>query len=707
MALPSTIRACADPAIIGTVTRLYNGSLTDIANELLQNARRGQASVVSISYNHERRSITFSDDGHGIANPRALLSLGASAWGGNVSEEDPAGMGFFSAAGLQVRIKSCGTYPGTSKPFAWAATIGADDWTGEHDIPVETDETAVYGILPGTSIEIILADETRFPFLRGGLSEDSETRDTAAAIQRILTPCTRYYPLPVHFGADSMDCQQDFLKDCLAVHDFGAYRIGVRRQHRSWGEAQVNFYGLTAQAKLPQISEVHGDQWACKVEIANSADLQLVLPARKELVQNADYYQLEYDCLTAIYRTINGLVEMSTDRGHSLSYDHWREAASLGVELPPADAKLVPWAPADTSGNRIISAREAINPATAVIIEGTDAAEDRALALAINEARRDKPDLINHTFFLPQDKFRGYAWYDAVPCYHLASIDVTPNAGEQPVDIADRPGRDEAHKTRISAITAQDRVVQAINLRLVDSSGQLPDLDLPTPAFIVDEGYNWDEATILLTENHGFTGNGFAAFATNSAFNPWEDPDADSHHTQLERFQEEAIGRFLTLTANSDAALCHQIEQALGHIAWNLPENTIATVTIARQGREKPNIQIKLRPTSKTAPDCSRHIELSTGHLTDEIANILDTLQDTVENRELTRAAHGDWRDGLVVCPYRYGFWVRRFLDLKITADIPECLQACFALAEANGATWILFGRDADTVDDIPHYENW
>lgn len=98
------------------------------------------------------------------------------------------------------------------------------------------------------------------------------------------------------------------------------------------------------------------------------------------------------------------------------------------------------------------------------------------------------------------------------------------------------------------------------------------------------------------------------------------------------------------------------------------------------------------------------HIELSTSHLTEKVADILDTLQDTVQNRETPSAGHDDWRDGIVVCPYRYGFWARRFLTPDISEKMPDCLKACFDVASANGATWILFDRDADAHDDLPVY---
>lgn len=607
MALPTTIRAVASAEAINTVTRLFNGSLTDITNELLQNARRGQAREVAISYNHDTRTITFQDDGHGIASPRALLSLGSSAWGGHVMSEDPAGMGFFSAAGLEVRVSSRGTWPGTSKPFAWAATIGPDDWTGTRDIPLETDAAATRNIQPGTRIEIALADPARFPFLRGGIDADRAAEESAKAVRRLIEPCAKHYSLAVRFNGEAIESRTDILADCEAVHGFGAYRIGVRPVSRSWAEHAINFHGLTISAKLPEIREVWGPHWTCKVDVLDARELQLVLPARKELVQNQAWDQLHADCLIAIYRTIAARANDATNpRPHSLAFEHYLTAAALDIDLPPAEASLFPWAPADPSGSRTLHNRRPIAPQTATVIEPANPNEESAIALALESSKTRDPSATTPAYFLAQHQFEGYAWYDAIPKYRLSRVEVIETESSAPVDILVSVAKigSDAFDAAV-AITAQDRIVERITLCLTGAKGRLPNLALDTPAFITDEGYDFDENAILLARDHAFTPNGFAGFASDSSFCASDDPECDSHHTQLERFQEDAIGRFLTLTADNDAALRHQIAEALKSVQWAVPEDGRVTITMTRTGRAAPLIEVTLDdlPAAAITPD--------------------------------------------------------------------------------------------------------
>ena len=82
---------------IEKVGRLFNASIDDILNELLQNARRADATKVVIDQIEDPRfgpSIRIADDGAGLADPRSLFSLGQSEWSTALSQsEDAAGMG--------------------------------------------------------------------------------------------------------------------------------------------------------------------------------------------------------------------------------------------------------------------------------------------------------------------------------------------------------------------------------------------------------------------------------------------------------------------------------------------------------------------------------------------------------------------------------------------------------------------------------------
>lgn len=107
--LPATIATSVAPETIAKVGRLFNGSVHDVLNELLQNARRAGATTITITTagNAGDRLLHIVDDGSGIADPAAIVTLGRSGWAAETrNREDPAGMGVFSLAGRDVIIRS-------------------------------------------------------------------------------------------------------------------------------------------------------------------------------------------------------------------------------------------------------------------------------------------------------------------------------------------------------------------------------------------------------------------------------------------------------------------------------------------------------------------------------------------------------------------------------------------------------------------------
>jgi len=64
--------------------------------QLLQNARRAEASEVRIDLNTGTGTLTVTDNGHGVIDPQDLLNIGKSEWSQGIKAEHPAGMGLFS-----------------------------------------------------------------------------------------------------------------------------------------------------------------------------------------------------------------------------------------------------------------------------------------------------------------------------------------------------------------------------------------------------------------------------------------------------------------------------------------------------------------------------------------------------------------------------------------------------------------------------------
>src|SRR3546814_7441457 len=91
------------------LSRLFNGTITDVLNELFQNARRAGAGRIEVHVrDHEGgSSLHIADDGRGVDDPASFVTLGRSGWSDEIAQrEDPAGMGVFSLAGRTVTVRS-------------------------------------------------------------------------------------------------------------------------------------------------------------------------------------------------------------------------------------------------------------------------------------------------------------------------------------------------------------------------------------------------------------------------------------------------------------------------------------------------------------------------------------------------------------------------------------------------------------------------
>ncbi len=86
------------PALLRNFGEAFSGDRIWI-RELLQNARRAKASEIRICTNVlDDRQLRIKDDGCGIPDMQALLTLGASGWdSATINQENPFGLGFYAA----------------------------------------------------------------------------------------------------------------------------------------------------------------------------------------------------------------------------------------------------------------------------------------------------------------------------------------------------------------------------------------------------------------------------------------------------------------------------------------------------------------------------------------------------------------------------------------------------------------------------------
>lgn len=110
---------------------------TTTLGELMQNARRAGATKVSFHYNEDSKELVVNDDGTGISDMEALLTVAESGWDADtMALEHPFGIGFLSAifACKHIEVSSVGGHfkaptedilafkPITIKPIVWLGT---------------------------------------------------------------------------------------------------------------------------------------------------------------------------------------------------------------------------------------------------------------------------------------------------------------------------------------------------------------------------------------------------------------------------------------------------------------------------------------------------------------------------------------------------------------------------------------------------------
>ena len=522
------LRARVSPEAISKVTRIFNGTLDDIFNELFQNARRASATHVAVTAEHldDACLITIIDDGAGIADPVDLVSLGQSDWPGECrTREDPAGMGFFSLAGLDTVVSS------SSAAGAFSLAISGDAWTGEADI----------NVLPwngprGTTIAF------HFPAQPDG------------KLERTVEAAARFFPLPVTYNGKDL-ARADFLADAYRVLEQGGYRIGVFRDRHSPHVATLNFHGVTLKHAFPVVKEVHHTQWSVQVEIIDAPDLVLVLPARKEVYRNAALDHLVALCRRAIFSVIYA------EPLHRLSFEDWLEARSYCPDFPQAARQLPLWSPSTAREDyRQVPAFADLEPG-ATIYDDTDSYDSVTFGRALRRSHGGEPHKLGgpdpRAFYEPITNFIGYPWYDALSCFirtgECFAHDGDQAAASEPDALTQRPG--------------------AIRIELTDQHGRR--LDVETD-FVIQEGDDsWgdpDCAVIALTRGSELDPNDLTDLIIDAVFSPSDDSDADSYDTQETRFRHDAAVRAHAILEGEDAAILAGIRMAFAdRIAWRIP----------------------------------------------------------------------------------------------------------------------------------------
>ena len=504
---------------IGKFSRFFNGTDPDVLRELLQNAHRGGATRVDITIDEGGGAVEVSDNGEGIADPASLLAFGRSDWSDpTVSDDDPAGMGVFALARRQVSITS-------RRPGEWAWTV---DLTPEH--------------FAGEASATVRSVEDD-PF-EGGVRVRFSV-EAPSIVPRDVKAAALHYPVRVFLNGEPVR-QVPFLEHAVVVEQWEGVAIGVYRR-RSTTDYDLNFHGATVAVGLPRVLADDGD-WSARVDVRRGAGIELVLPARKEVVETPFMAGLREAAQLAIFRAM-----AVADPPVRVSAEVWLKARAAGVNLPEAVAALRSWRPMRADEHVMAAAMQPRLPVEeGAIVVGTwlSAAESQVLWRAAEQAG------IADRLVDRDREMAGYPWYDRLT--RLVGLETMVTLGGEQIVYSGEHGGPESERP--------ERIEVRLQTREYDTEGSLPlATDIAVPPEYETDDITWvDEINVAIAQDATLTVAELASFFEAAFFSPSDDfGESDSYDTQQEAYEIAAIQHAVRYLATEDDALERVVQEAV------------------------------------------------------------------------------------------------------------------------------------------------
>ena len=577
---PAKIRARIHDNALKRVTRIYASTLADVLTEALQNSRRGGATGVRISVGtltdqpggETRFTVTIADDGTGIADPAVLLSFGENGWSDDlVRREDAAGFGFASLSRRGCTVASRPRSPDGHTLPGWRVDLAPEHFLGEAEAEVHADDRAPFP--HGTSISF-------------------EATESAAAIRNAAENAARHYPLEVFFegiprtepGGQQLD-RRAFLDSAIHAEPWRGLAFGVfRNRHRGYNDPDLNFFGLTVPLSLPTVESVHGGIWSVRADIGDCPDLELVLPARKEAVENDFLKEMRSAARLAIYRA------MAADPEPRPAYADWKRAQDAGIDMAPPPAVLRPWRPgvADVDDWREPPKLAAAGRDALVMDCDPEPPEAQTLWRAAERAG------IASRLFEADRRLDGYDWHDGLDRVTGIETEIAIDDALQPLEQFPMP---ELTGAPAAALPQRPRAIR-INLAVTPARGPGRTLDLPADLVFAGEAWSWvAEALPLVTADSDLQPHQLAELLRAGFFSPSDDADSDSWETQRDGFDQEASHMAMRLLASDDEARIASIAEAVRReLFWLVPRDRPVEISICR-----PDVRVTLHDAAEDA----------------------------------------------------------------------------------------------------------
>ena len=296
-----------------------------------------------------------------------------------------------------------------------------------------------------------------------------------------------------------------------------------------------------------------------RVDIIDAPALQLVLPARKEAVENAALRELRDAAERTIYEAI------AIKGRHCLAFKEWDRAAKIGVKLPEAEAQLFTWFPSSADWDACDAHAKLIDAANAIVVEEAEPPVEQFVARAL------KASPLRGRLVDPQPAFAGYSWYDALARLGNFRFEIEHDGGGFTLT-------DGATVPPLGGDVKASRVTLLADLK---DAGKLYPISAETdialasdPDFISD----LDEARIIY--HSALPVDDLVDLLDAGYFCPSDDVASDSWDTQHRRFEADARDRAIMLLHGADEAICDQLRCLVRDNRWIIPKGAKLAITL-------------------------------------------------------------------------------------------------------------------------------
>ena len=581
-----TIRARIHESAVKRVTRIYAATLADIFAEILQNSRRAGAVRVGISVaaptaqpgeaatgtEETPLTVTIADDGAGIADPDILLSFGENGWDDAlVRREDAAGFGFASLARRNCAVSSKPRSPDGEFAPGWRVDLAPEHFLGEADA------------------EVHIGEEAPFPH---GTAISFQATESIVAIRHAAENAAHHFPLPVIFedGTDGRATPEElprraFLDGAVHAEPWQGLVFGVFRSRRTgYRDPDLNFFGLTLPVGLPAVETVHGATWTVLADVADCPDLELVLPARKEAVENAFLKEMREAARLAVYRA------MAADPDPRPAFEDRARAREAGIDIVPPPALLRPWRPCVADCNHWNEAPKLAEVRHDALVMDCDPEPPKAQTLW----RAAEHDGFAPRLFEADRRLEGYSWYDGLG--RATAISVLAAAGGEWMDIDDWP-RPQRVRPGAAPLPSRPAAIR-IELAVRPVAELFAALDIPADVAFAGEAWSELEDVLpLVTADSALQPHELATLLRAAFFSPSDDVEADSWETQRDRFDEDALHLATRLLLSDDEACRQSIAEAVRRqLMWFVPRDRAVHIRIRR-----PDVTVTLADIESAA----------------------------------------------------------------------------------------------------------